>query len=135
MTLEERIAALAGSVAAHFNGLPRASHSIQVFGPIESGSVIYGRAISAFTITGWQIMSANAASGSVELDIWVNNSGTPTVADSIVNSNYPSISGSTTASGGVTGWTSVSISAGSRFAVRVRSLSGITALSFAAIGA
>ena len=111
-----------------------AAHSIQVFGPVADEDVIYGRAIAGFDISDWQITSSDATSGSIELDVWVSSSGVPTVSDSIVDGNYPAISSNTSAVGTSSGWLSTRIDAGDRFAVKVRSITTITAITFAAYG-
>ena len=124
----------AGETDLELTTIPPALHSIQGFGPVVDEQVIYGRAVAAFSISDWQITSSDATSGSIELDIWVRTAGLPTVADTIVNANYPAISAATASSGGVVGWTSTTVAAGDYFAIKVRSLTTITAITFAAYG-
>jgi hypothetical protein len=70
------------------------------------------------TIDNWSIVADTT--GDIEIDIWRLNAAIPTVADSIVNSNYITLTAGQINSGTPTGWTSVNLLAGDIINFNVR---------------
>jgi hypothetical protein len=99
------------SIGAHFDGMG----SI-----VLVNSIVYFRAKSAMTITGWSIV-AEGTSPTCTLDIWKIASGTslPTVSNTITASAKPALStGNAVKSTTLTGWTTA-VSADDIFAIKV----------------
>jgi hypothetical protein len=109
------------SIGAHFDGMG----SI-----VLVNTIVYFRAKSAMTITGWSIV-AEGTSPTCTLDIWKIASGTslPTVSNTITASAKPALStGSAVKSTTLTGWTTA-VSADDIFAIKVDACNAATKIS------
>jgi len=109
------------SIGAHFDGMG----SI-----VLVNTIVYFRAKSAMTITGWSIV-AEGTSPTCTLDIWKIATGTalPTVSDTITASAKPALaSGNAVKSTTLTGWTTA-VSADDIFAIKVDACDAATKIS------